>query len=130
MDKLELVRSVASPYAALPNLSPHQVPTEMPEAQLLHRQILQELVRGGPCHIRAIYHPDFGLLMDDSLNLTSSLRDQSIVFHELVHHAQHVSAKFGELRTPCERRAVAELLFPDPTVTPGAMNPEVVEEKK
>jgi hypothetical protein len=34
--------------------------------------------------------------------------ERSIIFHELVHHAQPIDSKFNELHTACERRAAAE----------------------
>ena len=47
-------------------------------------------------------------MLSDELNIEHDLYDRSILLHELVHHVQHVNAKFGELHTSCERRAVAE----------------------
>jgi len=108
MDKVDLIQIVAALYAALPGVSDYQVPAEMPEMHVLPTVVLHDLVCGGPCRIRAIYHPDFGLMIDESLNISGYLYDRSIVFHELVHHAQERTGKFNELHTPCERRAAAE----------------------
>ena len=67
MDKLDLVQLLAALYAALPGISDYQVLAELPEAHILLRVVLQDLVCGGPCHIQAIYHPDFGLMIDEAL---------------------------------------------------------------
>jgi len=108
MDKIELIRLVASIYASMPSISDYQTPDELPEVHVLPKAVLQDLVCGGACHIRAIYHPDFGLLVDETLEAAGNLYDRSIVFHELVHHAQHINARFTEMHTSCERRAAAE----------------------
>ena len=108
MEKLELLRIVASLYAGLPGISDYDVPPQLPEVHALPRAILQDLVCARACQIRAAYHPDFGVMIDESLNLKGSLYDRSILLHELVHHAQHRKGKFDELRTPCVRRAAAE----------------------
>src|SRR3954464_2651608 len=94
-------------YTALPGISDYEVPAEMPEVHILPRIVLQDLVCGGPCHIQAIYHPDFGLMIDEAL-MDGGVYERSIIFHELVHHAQHIDGKFNELHTACERRAAAE----------------------
>jgi hypothetical protein len=107
MDKLELVQLVTVLYAAIPGISDYKVPAEMPDAHVLPRSVLQDLVCGGPCHIQAIYHPDFGLMIGEALT-NGDIYERSILFHELVHHAQHSEGKFNELHTACERRAVAE----------------------
>jgi hypothetical protein len=108
MDKTELIMLVGSLYASMPGISDYQVPRELPEVHMLPRAVLQDLVCGRPCQIRAIYHPDFGLLIDETLDGAGNLYDRSIVFHELVHHAQHMDARFTEMHRPCERRAAAE----------------------
>ena len=108
MEKVDLIQLVVTLYAALPGISNYAVPNEMPEVHVLPRAVLHDLVCGSPCHIQAIYHPDFGLMLSEELNIEHSLYDRSVVFHELVHHVQHVNAKFGELHTACEQRAAAE----------------------
>jgi hypothetical protein len=107
MDKLDLVQLITALYAALPGISHYRVPAEMPDVHILPRIVLQDLVCGGPCHIQAIYHPDFGLMIEEAL-MKGGIYERSIIFHELVHHAQHIDGKFNELHTACERRAAAE----------------------
>ena len=108
MDKLELMRLVVTLYASMPMVSDYRIPDAHPEIHIMPKTVLQDLVCSAPCHIRAIYHPDFGLLIDETLDVAGNVYDRSIVFHELVHHSQHVNAKFAELHTVCERRAASE----------------------
>jgi hypothetical protein len=37
-------------------------------------------VCAAPCHIQAIYHPDFGLMISEELDIKNSLEDRSVVF--------------------------------------------------
>jgi hypothetical protein len=108
MDKGELLQLVASIYAALSGVSDYQVPEENPEIHVLPKAVLHDLICNAPCHIQAVYHPDFGLMVSEELDIKNRLYDRSVVFHELVHHAQHINARFNEYKTPCERRAAAE----------------------
>jgi hypothetical protein len=88
MDKVELARFVTALYSALPGISDYSVPEEDPEVHILPKAVLHDLVCAAPCHIQAIYHPDFGLMISEELNIEHNLYDRSVVFHELVHHAQ------------------------------------------
>jgi hypothetical protein len=56
----------------------------------------------------AFYHPDFGVVLDDSLDLRNNLYHRSIVLHELVHHAQHAADRFGNVEGGCPKRALSE----------------------
>jgi hypothetical protein len=108
VDQFELMQFVAALYAFMPAVSDYRVPNEMPQVHAVPRTVLQDLVCSRPCRVRAFYHPDFGLLIDDTLDIAGNLYDRSILFHELVHHAQHVNGRFEELRSVCEARAASE----------------------
>jgi hypothetical protein len=108
MDKEVLMQAARELYVALQLLSGYPVPERLPAVHLIPRPVIQDLACEKPCQIRAFYHPDFGILLDETLNLSSSAYDRSIFLHELVHHAQQVSGKFETLSSECTRRAAAE----------------------
>lgn len=108
MDKSSLLALVVELYAAIQTISGYPVPQAAPAVHLVPGIILQDLVCLKPCQIRAFYHPDFGILIDDSFELAGSSYHQSVLLHELVHHAQHISGKFDSLSGRCQQRAAAE----------------------
>ena len=105
MDKTELLKLAVALYGQLASVSDYSIPDKMPEVHAFPKSIVQDLVCGHPCHIRAFYHPDFGLVADDALGDTPY--DRSIILHELVHHAQHITGRFDKLHG-CEMRAASE----------------------
>ncbi len=59
--------------------------------ELIRRLPLSEIHRrlcGQSCTIRAAYVPGDGLYLDDAMRPLTNRYDQSILFHELVHHVQ------------------------------------------
>ena len=108
MDSMAMMELVARLYTVLSGITGYPLPETMPRLERLPRAVLQERVCARPCQIRAFYHPDVGVILDDSLNLTSSAYDQSILLHELVHHAQHAAGAFAESTSPCLARSAAE----------------------
>jgi hypothetical protein len=108
MDKSWLADLVIQLYAAVHTLTGYPAPEQMPVVRLLPQTEIQNMVCSGPCQIRAFYHPDFGVILDETFNLKSSSYHQSILLHELVHHAQHVTGKFDNLRSACHARSASE----------------------
>jgi hypothetical protein len=108
MDPTSLSALVARLYTVVHLLSGYPVPETPPAVQLLPRAEIERLVCAGPCQIRAYYHPDFGVVVDQSLNLESNRYHQSILLHELVHHAQHVAGAFDHVDSNCEARVASE----------------------
>lgn len=108
MDKSWLTDLVVQLYAAVQVITGYPAPTDMPEVRQVPQAEIQRMVCMGPCQIRAFYHPDFGVVVDESFNLKSNLYHQSILLHELVHHAQHVTGRFDSLQSACQARSASE----------------------
>ena len=108
MDKSWLADLVVQLYAAVHGITGYPVPAELPEVRQVPQAEIQRMVCTGPCQIRAFYHPDFGVVVDEAFNLKSNLYHQSIVLHELVHHAQHVTGRFDNLKSACRARSASE----------------------
>lgn len=108
MDKSWLADLVIQLYVAVQGITGYPAPANMPEVRQMPREEIQRLVCMGPCQIRAFYHPDMGVIVDEAFNLKSNLYHQSILLHELVHHAQHVTGRFDSLASACEARSASE----------------------
>lgn len=94
--------------AAIVLLSPHAPPAELPEVHVVPASELQARFCSGPCRIRAAYHPDWGLFLDDRLDLAGNAVDRSIFLHELVHHVQARAGHFDPSLSECERASREE----------------------
>lgn len=94
--------------AVLQAISGYPIAEQLPEVHVIPQAVIAELVCKGPCRIQAFYHPDFGVFIDEKLDLRSDAFARSIVLHELVHHAQDVNGKFGAMPSECDRRSAAE----------------------
>ncbi len=108
MDKTWLTDLVVQLYAAVQIITGYPAPASMPEVRQLPRAEIQQMVCVGPCQIRAFYHPEFGVMVDEGFNLKSNLYHQSILLHELVHHAQHLSGRFDGAQSACHARSASE----------------------
>ena len=67
----------------------------LPSVQIVPIADIHRRLCGGPCTIRAAYVPGEGLYIDEAMRPLSNQYDQSILFHELVHHVQVVTASHG-----------------------------------
>lgn len=108
MEKSAVVEIVRQLFAAIQALSGYPVPEQMPEVHVVPQIFIAELVCKRPCRIQAFYHPDFGVFVDEKLKLDSDPYAQSILLHELVHHAQELSGRFETFPSECHRRSAAE----------------------
>ncbi|MSQ60090.1 MAG: hypothetical protein EXR36_10720 [Betaproteobacteria bacterium] len=108
MDKSWLTDLVIQLYAAVQAITGYPAPEILPEVRQLPRAEIEQMICTGPCQIRAFYHPEFGIVVDESFNLKSNLYHQSILLHELVHHAQHSSGRFYHLESACHARSASE----------------------
>jgi hypothetical protein len=80
-------------------------PEQKVSAPALHRAPQREIAQavcGAPCGARAYYAPERGVFIDDSLDVENDMFARSVLFHELVHHAQHALNRYGQY-DPCER---------------------------
>ena len=85
----ELIRRL---LGAVRELSPYDLDVEMPAVHSLPLKELHLRLCGRPCTIRAAYVPGDGQYMDEMMRPLSNQYDQSILFHELVHHVQEVAS--------------------------------------
>jgi hypothetical protein len=108
MDSLLVADLVVKLYALIFLWSGYPVPEVLPKVQLLPRGEIERLVCQKSCQIRAFYHPEYGVIIDEAMDLKSSAYHQSILLHELVHHAQHVAGAFENLENACEARSASE----------------------
>ncbi len=84
----ELVRRL---LASIRALSHYDLDVEMPVVRSLPLTEMHLRLCGRPCTIRAAYEPGDGLYIDESMRPLSDQYEQSILFHELVHHVQEVA---------------------------------------
>lgn len=108
MDKTDVIEIMKELVVVLHALSGYPVAERLPEVHVMPQAVIAELVCEGPCRIQAFYHPDFGVFIDEKLELKDDAFAQSIVLHELVHHAQEISGRFEQLPSECHRRTAAE----------------------
>jgi hypothetical protein len=108
MDKSEVIAVVKDLAVVLHSLSGYAIAEQLPEVHVIPQPVIVELVCKAACRVQAFYHPDFGVFIDDKLELKRDTFAQSIVLHELVHHAQDISGRFEQLPSECHRRTAAE----------------------
>jgi hypothetical protein len=109
LDHSTLISLLAELFTAIRLLSGYPAPATFPEVIALPTaEIQRRLCDGRPCHIKAYYHPDTGVVVDDSLDLRNDPFDRSILLHELVHHMQKTTGKFEVLTNFCTRRVSEE----------------------
>lgn len=78
-------------YSAVPDL---------PEVAPITRPRLEQRVCGKPCPVLALFDPEQGILVDESLDLVGDPAAQSVVLHELVHFLQWNAA--GRPASQCD----------------------------
>lgn len=88
VDLEELIRRL---LGAIRELSPYDMDVESPAVHSMPLNELHQRLCGRPCTIRAAYVPGEGLYMDEMMRPLSNQYDQSILFHELVHHVQEAA---------------------------------------
>lgn len=108
MDKSAVMEVMRDLLVAIQALSGYPIPGQLPEVHVVPQAVIAELVCKASCRVQAFYHPDFGIFVDEKLKLEGDAYAQSILLHELVHHAQQVSGRFERLPSECHRRTAAE----------------------
>jgi hypothetical protein len=97
-------------FAAIRLVSAYPSPVVLPEVHALTQpEIQRRLCEGRPCRVKAYYHPDSGIIVDESLDLQNDAFDRSILLHELVHHLQKTTGKFEIITSFCSRRISEEI---------------------
>ncbi len=96
-------------FAAIQLVSTYPQPAHVPQVHVLSRAAMQAKICSRPCPVRAFYHSEWGVHIDESLDVFNDAFDRSILLHELVHHLQRVSGKFETAPGDCYRRHAEEL---------------------
>lgn len=110
MDQSALVTLMVELFAAIRLVSAYPAPADMPEVNALPKsEIQRRLCDSRPCNIKAFYHPEWGVVVDETLDLHNDPFDRSILLHELVHHLQKTTGKFEVVASFCNRRISEEL---------------------
>ena len=110
MDQSGLVTLMVELFAAIRLVSAYPAPADMPEVNALPKsEIQRRLCDSRPCNIKAFYHPEWGVVVDETLDLHNDPFDRSILLHELVHHLQKTTGKFEVVASFCNRRISEEL---------------------
>ena len=108
MDHASLASLVAELLTTVHLLSGYPAVSIQPEIHRLPQAVIAEKVCHKPCGVRAYYRPDWGILLDESLNVQTDSFDRSILLHELVHHVQAASGRFEAMPSACDRWNAAE----------------------
>ncbi|MEO8166197.1 MAG: DUF6647 family protein [Betaproteobacteria bacterium] len=108
MEQSALLSLMVELFAAIRLVSGYPSPDVLPAIEIAPQvEIQRRLCDGRPCRIKAYYHPDSGVVVDDKLDLANDPFDRSILLHELVHHLQKTTGKF-QLVGFCTRRIAEE----------------------
>lgn len=110
MDQSALVSLMVELFAAIRLISAYPSPAVLPEVHSLPQvEIQRQLCGGRACRVKAYYHPESGVIVDESLDFQNDAFDRSILLHELVHHLQKTTGKFEIVSSFCSRRISEEL---------------------
>ncbi len=109
MDQSAMISLMVELFTAIRLVSAYPAPAEMPEVHSVPQaEIQRRLCDSRPCRIKAFYHPDWGIFIDDALDVVHDPFDRSILLHELVHHLQKTTGKFEVVASFCTRRISEE----------------------
>ena len=108
MDSVALVALLTELFMAIHDVGGYPVPDVYPVVHQVSRAELQSRFCKGPCGVKAIYTPEEGVYIDESLDLEHDVHARSILLHELVHHVQSESGRFDAMRNACVRSNRAE----------------------
>jgi hypothetical protein len=110
LDQSALVSLMVELFAAIRLLSAYPAPAVLPEVHSLPQsEIQRRLCNSRPCRVKAFYHPDSGIIVDETLDFQNDAFDRSILLHELVHHLQKTTGKYEIVTSFCSRRISEEL---------------------
>lgn len=110
MDQSSVSSLVVELFTSIQLLAGYPVPPTIPEVHLVPHAVIEQKICTGPCRrIKAFYHPEWGVYVDESLDLMGDTFDRSILLHELVHHAQQAAGAFEMLPSECQRRNAEEM---------------------
>jgi hypothetical protein len=85
-------------------LSGYPVPDHYPEVHFVPLKAMQDIVcPGRNCKVRALYRPDTGVMINETLDVEHEIYPRSVLMHELVHYLQHLHQKFEDETRLCQR---------------------------
>lgn len=96
-------------FAAIQLVSAYPQPVSLPEVHVEPVEVMQQAICGRPCPVKAFYHPDSGIHIDQRMDVYSNVFERSILVHELVHHLQRITGKFDVVPGYCRRKNAEEL---------------------
>ena len=97
-------------FTAIRLVSGYPSPEVVPQIQRLSIVEMQQKICGGrACKVKAFYHPEWGVYVDEALDIQNDVFDRSVLLHELVHHLQKATGKFDAVPNFCIRRNAQEL---------------------
>jgi hypothetical protein len=109
MGEASLSSLVVELFTTIQLLTGYPVPETAPEIHIVPHAVIEEKICRSQCRrIKAFYHPDWGVYVDDSLDLSGDAFARSILLHELVHHVQRVAGAYEMRPESCERRNAEE----------------------
>jgi hypothetical protein len=110
MDQSALASLMVELFTAIKLVSGYPSPATLPEVHLISEaEMQQRICAGKPCRVKAYYHPDQGVYVNEGMDVINDPFDRSILLHELVHHLQKTTGKFDAMPTVCYRRNAQEL---------------------
>lgn len=109
MDPLSVHRIALELFVAIHANSSYPVPRAEPEIHSVALEVMQQKICGKPCAVKAFYHPEWGVYLDEKLDLEGSAFDRSVLLHELVHYLQNTTGRFEKMPVSCERNYLAEI---------------------
>ena len=110
MDQSSLTSLMVELFTAIRLVSGYPSPDVLPQIQRASvAEMQQKICSGRSCAVRAFYHEDWGVYLDETLDVRNNAFDRSILLHELVHHLQKTTGKFDAVPNFCVRRNAQEL---------------------
>lgn len=110
MDPSSLTSLMVELFTAIRLVSGYPSPDVLPQIQRVSVAEMQQKICGGrSCGVKAFYHPEWGVFVDEALDIENNPFDRSILLHELVHHLQKTTGKFDAVPNFCNRRNAQEL---------------------
>lgn len=109
MEPLSLQKIALELFVAIHANSSYPVPGSLPEIHRVPVEVMQQKVCGKPCTIKAFFHPEWGVYLDENLDLEGNPFDRSVLLHELVHYLQNTGGRFEKMPVSCRRNYLAEI---------------------
>ena len=110
MDQSSLTSLMVELFMAIRLVSGYPSPDGLPQIQRVSvAEMQQKICSGRSCAVKAFYHPEWGVYVDEALDIQNNAFDRSILVHELVHHLQKTTGKFDAVPNVCIRRNAQEL---------------------